>query len=137
MPNNEKEYDGYLFDQLTILERLERIAKKSDNKEIMEEIAIIRKEIERKLYRPGSKSEQGAVKIFTNVIRKILKDCEDEGKKVTQVELAKVLGISRQAFTNKLTRDSFFIDDVVKIANYLGMQVVLKGSNEYVIEKED
>lgn len=57
MPNNEKEYDGYLFDQLTILERLERIAKKSDNKEIMEEIAIIRKEIERKLYRPGSKSE--------------------------------------------------------------------------------
>ncbi|MDE6939013.1 MAG: hypothetical protein K2P28_12720 [Lachnospiraceae bacterium] len=57
MPNNEKEYDGYLFDQLTILERLERIAKKSDNKEIMEEINIIRKEIERKLYRPGSKSE--------------------------------------------------------------------------------
>ena len=57
MPYNEKEYDGYLFDQLTILERLERIAKKSDNKEIMEEINIIRKEIERKLYRPGSKSE--------------------------------------------------------------------------------
>ena len=50
MPNNEKEYDGYLFDQLTILERLERIAKKSDNKEILEEI-------ERKLYRPGSKTE--------------------------------------------------------------------------------
>lgn len=81
--------------------------------------------------------EQGAIKIFANVIRKILKDCEDEGKKVTQVELANVLGISRQAFTNKLTRDSFFIDDVVKIANYLGMQVILKGSNEYVIEKED
>ncbi len=57
MPNNEKEYDGYLFDQLTILERLERIAKKSDNKEILEEIAIIKKEIERKLYRPGSKTE--------------------------------------------------------------------------------
>ena len=57
MPYNEKEYDGYLFDQLTILERLERIAKKSDNKEIMEEINIIRKESERKLYRPGSKSE--------------------------------------------------------------------------------
>lgn len=57
MPNNEKEYDGYLFDQLTILERLERIAKKSDNKEILEEIAIIKKEIERKLYRPGIKTE--------------------------------------------------------------------------------
>lgn len=77
------------------------------------------------------------IKIFANIIRKILKDCEDDGKKVTQVELAKVLGISRQAFTNKLTRDSFFIDDVVKIANYLGMQVILKGSSEYVIKKED
>ncbi len=57
MPNNEKEYDGYLFDQLTILERLERIAKKTGDTEVMEEIGIIRKEIERKLYRPGSKSE--------------------------------------------------------------------------------
>ena len=66
-----------------------------------------------------------------------MKDCEDEGRKITQVEPANVLGISRQAFTNKLTRDSFFIDDVVNIANYLGMQVVLKGSNEYVIKKED
>ena len=57
MPNNEKEYDGYLFDQLTILERLERIAIKTDDKEVIEEIAIIRKEIERKLYRPGNKNE--------------------------------------------------------------------------------
>lgn len=77
------------------------------------------------------------INIFANVIRKILKDCEDNGKKVTQVELARVLGISRQAFTNKMTRDSFFIDDVVKIADYLRMQVVLKGENEYVIKKED
>lgn len=81
--------------------------------------------------------DQGAIKIFANVIRKILKDSEDEGKKVTQVELANALGISKQGFTNKMTRDSFFIDDVVKIANYLGMQVILKGENEYVIEKED
>lgn len=57
MPNNEKEYDGYLFDQLTILERLERIAKRTESNEVMEEIAVIRKEVERKLYRPGSKSE--------------------------------------------------------------------------------
>lgn len=57
MPNNEKEYDGHLFDQLTILERLERIAKKTDDKEVIDEISIIRKEIERKLYRPGSKND--------------------------------------------------------------------------------
>ena len=60
-PDNEKEYDGYLFDQLTILERLERIAKKTNDKEVMEEISVIRKEVERKLYRPGSKMGQEAV----------------------------------------------------------------------------
>ncbi len=77
------------------------------------------------------------IKIFSNIIRKILQDCENNGRKVTQIELANVLGISRQGFTNKMTRDSFFIDDVVKIADYLGMKVILKGTNEYVIEKED
>lgn len=77
------------------------------------------------------------VKIFANVIRKILKDCEDEGKKVTQVELAKVLGTTRQSFSNKMGRDTFTVEDLVKIADYLGMQVILKGKNEYVIKKED
>lgn len=77
------------------------------------------------------------IKIFANVIRKILKDSEDEGKKITQVELAKVLGTTRQSFSNKMSRDTFTVDDLVKIANYLGMQVVLKGKNEYVIKKED
>lgn len=77
------------------------------------------------------------IKIFSNIIRKILQDCENNGRKVTQIELVNVLGISRQGFTNKMTRDSFFIDDVVKIADYLGMKVILKGTNEYVIEKED
>ena len=76
------------------------------------------------------------IKIFSNIIRKILQDCENNGRKVTQIELVNVLGISRQGFTNKMTRDSFFIDDVVKIADYLGMKVILKGTNEYVIEKE-
>ena len=77
MPNNEKEYDGYLFDQLTILERLERIAKKTNDKEIMDEIAIIRKEIERKLYRPGSKSEQGG--IYITIKQKIESACAMAG----------------------------------------------------------
>lgn len=33
-----------------------------------------------------------------------------------------------------MTRDSFFIDDVVKIADYLGYKVILKGENEYEIK---
>ncbi len=71
------------------------------------------------------------------MIRKILKDCEEEGRKVTQVELARVLGTTRQSFSNKMARDTFTVNDTVKIADYLGMKVVLKGEREYVIEKED
>lgn len=81
--------------------------------------------------------EKEVVKIFANVIRKILEDCREEGKKVTQVELAKVLGTTRQSFSNKMSRDTFTVEDLVKIADYLGMKVILKGSNEYVIGKED
>ena len=68
----------------------------------------------------------------------MLKDYElDTGRKVTQTEIARILGISRQGVTNKITRDSFFIDDIVKIADYLGMKVIIKGKNEYVLKKED
>ncbi len=77
------------------------------------------------------------IKIFANIIRKILKDCEEEGQKVTQVELARVLGTTRQSFSNKMARDTFTVDDLVKIADHLNMKVILKGKNEYVIEKED
>lgn len=75
--------------------------------------------------------------IFADIIREIIEEYKCEGKKLTQNDLAKVLGISKQGFTNKMTRDSFFIEDVVKIADYLGMEVILKGENEYVIKKED
>lgn len=75
--------------------------------------------------------------IFADIIREIIEEYKREGKKLTQNDLAKVLGISKQGFTNKMTRDSFFIEDVVKIADYLGMEVILKGENEYVIKKED
>ncbi len=50
MPSNEKELNCYLFDQLTILEDIERVAKKTNAEEVLEEIEIKRKQIERKLY---------------------------------------------------------------------------------------
>lgn len=50
MPTNEKEYNGYLFDQLTLLEDLERVAKKTNAAEVLAEIEIKRSQIERKLY---------------------------------------------------------------------------------------
>ena len=58
MPNNEKEYNGYLFDQLSILERLERVAQSEKAEAVLKEIAFERRQIERKLYQqPSIKNE--------------------------------------------------------------------------------
>ncbi len=50
MPTNEKEYNGNLFDQLAILERIERVAKAENSEAVLQEIAFERRQIERKLY---------------------------------------------------------------------------------------
>lgn len=50
MPTNEKEYNGYLFDQLSILERLERVAQAEKAEAVIKEIEFERRQIERKLY---------------------------------------------------------------------------------------
>ena len=51
MPTNEKEYNGYLFDQLELIERLEAILENSkDIETIKKQLAIEKKFVERKLY---------------------------------------------------------------------------------------
>ena len=50
MPSNEKEYNGNLFDQLTLLERLEITAKQDQAVNTLNQIQFERKAIERKLY---------------------------------------------------------------------------------------
>lgn len=50
IPSNEKEFNCYLFDQLTILEDLEEIAEKENAEETLKAIAKKRKQTERKLY---------------------------------------------------------------------------------------
>ena len=60
MPS-EKEYNGYLLDQLSAVERIERQVKKGDLKAAEEEIEIIKNEINRKLYQkpPLTNSKTG------------------------------------------------------------------------------
>lgn len=48
MPNNEKEYNGYLFDQLALIERLELVA--DDIEAVKRQLALEKKFVERKLY---------------------------------------------------------------------------------------
>lgn len=50
MPINEKELNCYLLDQISLLERLERVAKKTNAIEVLEEIEFERNQINRKLY---------------------------------------------------------------------------------------
>lgn len=51
MPTNEKEYNGYLFDQLELIERLEALLENSkDIETIKKQLAIEKKFVERKLY---------------------------------------------------------------------------------------
>lgn len=50
MPSNEKEYNGNLFDQLTLLERLEITAKQDKATNTLCQIEFEKKAIERKLY---------------------------------------------------------------------------------------
>ena len=50
MPSKEKELNATLFDQLTLVERIERKAESGDIEEVRAEIEILKKEINRKLY---------------------------------------------------------------------------------------
>ena len=60
MPTNEKELNCNLFDQLTLLERIERQVEKGDLQSVKEEIGYLKKEIERELYQqpPLTQSNQ-------------------------------------------------------------------------------
>ena len=50
MPNNEKELNCYLFDQLTLLERLEIEAQKDNAENVLRQIAFEKNAINSKLY---------------------------------------------------------------------------------------
>lgn len=50
MPNNEKEYNGYLLDQLELIERLEMVVEDNDIEAVKKQLALEKKFVERKLY---------------------------------------------------------------------------------------
>lgn len=50
MPTNEKEYNGYLLDQLALIERIEIVVESGDIETIKKQLALEKKFVERKLY---------------------------------------------------------------------------------------
>ncbi len=58
MPNNEKEYNGYLLDQLELIERLEMVIEENNIESVKKQLALEKKFVERKLYqKPPIKNE--------------------------------------------------------------------------------
>ena len=53
-------------------------------------------------------------------------------KKVTQQEMAETLGISKQNFSNKVQRNTFSPDELVKIADMLNMNIVFIDKDEKI-----
>lgn len=72
--------------------------------------------------------------MFANIIKSIIEDSKSTDKPLTQNDIAEILGMTKQSFSNKMQRDTFTVTDVVKIAMALNMQLVLKGDNEYIIK---
>lgn len=50
MPTNEKEYNGYLLDQIELIERLEIVIENNDIEAVKKQLALEKKFVERKLY---------------------------------------------------------------------------------------
>jgi len=72
--------------------------------------------------------------MFANTIKEIIEDYKKDGKSLTQNDLANVLGMTKQSLSNKMQRDTFTAEEVVKIADYLNMRAILKGNKEYIIK---
>lgn len=50
MPTNEKEYNGYLFDQLSLIEEISEVAEEENAKKTLAMLEKKKRQVERKLY---------------------------------------------------------------------------------------
>ena len=73
--------------------------------------------------------------MFANTIKEIIEDYKKENKILMQNELAQVLGMTKQSFSNKMQRDTFTVEDMKKICSYLSMQVIVRNDKKDYIVK--
>jgi len=66
-----------------------------------------------------------------SVANKIKYVMGEKGKK--RDDLSAALGISNQAVSNKFNRDSFSVEDLIKIADSLGVSLALVDGNNNVV----
>lgn len=65
----------------------------------------------------------------TTAIKERLKDLN-----MSQSELAKALGTTRQNLANKFSRDNFTAKELCDIGDVLGFSLVLKSDKEYIVQ---
>lgn len=63
--------------------------------------------------------------MITQKIKLLMKE-----KKVTNVQMAEYLGISPQSLANKFNRGHYSIEEVIKILDFLGCQLVIQNKPE-------
>ena len=73
--------------------------------------------------------------MFANTIKEIIEDYKKENKILMQNELAQVLGMTKQSFSNKMQCDTFTVEDMKKICSYLNMQVIVRSDKKDYIVK--
>lgn len=56
-----------------------------------------------------------------------------KSKGVTNIQVAKHLGMSPQSFSNKLFRDSFSVQDLVAILDFLGCRLIIESEPDILI----
>ena len=80
--------------------------------------------------------KNGGIYMFANIIKEIIENNKNNVKVINQKDIALSLGMTKQSFSNKMQRDTFTVNDAVKIANYFGMNLILKGEgeDEYIIK---
>lgn len=72
--------------------------------------------------------------MIANKIKSIMKD-----KRITNIQLAGYLGISPQSLSNKFYRDSFSVQDLIVILDYLDCELVIlsKPDTKLVLSLDD
>lgn len=58
-------------------------------------------------------------------------------KDASHADVAAALGVSKQAFSNKLLRDSFTADDLIKIADGLGCELAFIAKNFKIVLNQE
>lgn len=69
------------------------------------------------------------------IVEDILEEKKMSGQRITKKDIADYLGISRQNFVNKLSRDTFSPEELSKIAEKLDCELIFKGEEkEYIVK---